>query len=33
LAGTEGLEARSFEDYLDPEEPDVRRFRAVFGRR
>lgn len=27
-----GLDCTSFEDYMDREEPSVRRFRAIFGR-
>ena len=27
-----GLTCESFEDYVDPQEPDVRRFRMVFRR-
>jgi hypothetical protein len=27
-----GLDCTTFEDYMDREEPSVRRFRAVFGR-
>jgi hypothetical protein len=27
-----GLNCERFDDYMDPEEPAVRRFRAVFGR-
>ena len=30
--GKTGLTCQSFEDYLDREQPPVRRFRAVFGR-
>ena len=29
---TAGLECETFEDYMDREEPAVRRFRALFGR-
>ena len=33
LAGAAGLVAHTFEDYPDPEEPTIRRFRVVFRRR